>query len=141
MQSNTLTVGEAITRFGVQVDDHLSREATIPVLTGCQAQGDTLILPAPDRAPATTPIPAMGVPVVKGEVGGNTHLLLPGGFFDAALLGQGEDVSLVLGVLTVPKGSVVYQAHSEHGFLGIGPGNFTVSRQREQSDVIRLVQD
>src|SRR5664279_615686 len=73
MQNNTLTIGEAITRFGVQVDDHLSREATIPVLTGPQAQGDTLILPAPDLAPATTPIPAAGVAVVKGEAGGNTH--------------------------------------------------------------------
>jgi len=27
MQNNTLTIGEAITRFGVQVDEHLSREA------------------------------------------------------------------------------------------------------------------
>jgi len=141
MQNNTLTIGEAITRFGVQVDEHLSREATIPVLTGCQAQGDTLILPAPDQAPATTPIPAMGVPVVKGEVGGNTHLLLPGGFFDAAPQVQTEDASLVLGTLTVPQGAVVYQAHPEHGYAGIGAGTYTVSRQREQADVIRMVQD
>jgi len=140
MQNNTLTIGEAITRFGVQVDDHLSREATIPVLTGPQAQGDTLILPAPDLAPATTPIPAMGVAVVKGEVGGNTHLLLPGGFFDGAPQ-AGDGSTLVLGTLTVPKGSVVYQAHPEHGYAGIGAGTYTVSRQREQSDVIRLVQD
>jgi len=141
MQNNTLTIGEAITRFGVQVDEHLSREATIPVLTGCQAQGDTLILPAPDQAPATTPIPAMGVPVVKGEVGGNTHLLLPGGFFDAAPQARTEDASLVLGTLTVPQGATVYQAHPEHGYAGIGAGTYTVSRQREQADVIRMVQD
>ena len=138
MQSNTLTVGEAITRFGVQVDDHLSREATIPVLTGPQAQGDTLILPAPDQAPATTPIPAVGVAVVKGEVGGNTHLLLPGGFFDAATITEG---SLVLGTLTVPVGATVYQAHPEHGYAGIGAGTYTISRQREQADEIRMVQD
>jgi len=141
MQNNTLTIGEAITRFGVQVDEHLSREATIPVLTGCQAQGDTLILPAPDQAPATTPIPAMGVAVVKGEVGGNTHLLLSGGFFDAAPETRDDTTSLVLGKLTVPQGSVVYQAHPEHGYAGIGAGTYTVSRQREQADVIRMVQD
>jgi len=141
MQNNTLTIGEAITRFGVQVDEHLSREATIPVLTGCQAQGDTLILPAPDQAPATTPIPAMGVPVVKGEVGGNTHLLLPGGFFDAAPQARTEDASLVLGTLTVPQGATVYQAHQEHGFLGIGAGTYGISRQREQADIVRMVQD
>jgi len=141
MQTNTLTIGEAITRFGVQVDDHLSREATIPVLTGAQAQGDTLILPAPDQVPATTPIPAMGVAVVRGEVGGNTHLLLPGGFFDAGPTIQDGTDSLVLGKLTVPQGSVVYQAHPEHGYAGIGAGTYTVSRQREQADVIRMVQD
>lgn len=138
-----LTIEQAIRTFGVDVDEHLDREATIPVHAGLQFQGDVAIVP--DRmcggqlAAATTPVPRAGVAIVRGENGGNTHLLLGERcFFDASRVG---DVGLELGVLTVPAGEVAYVAHPEHAYSGIAPGTYELRRQREQADVIRLVQD
>lgn len=140
--ATVLTIEQAIQTFGVDVDEHLDRQATIPVLDGLQFQGDVAIVP--DRmcgqlAPATTPVPRAGVAVVRGENGGNTHLLLGERcFFDA---GQPGDEDLELGVLTVPAGQVAYLAHPEHAYSGIAPGTYELRRQREQADQIRLVQD
>lgn len=138
-----LTIEQAIATYGVDVDEHLDRQATIPVHDGLQFQGDVAIVP--DRmcggqlTPATTPVPQAGVAVVRGENGGNTHLLLGARcFFDAGQPG-GEDLDL--GVLTVPEGEVAYVAHPEHAYSGIAPGTYELRRQREQADVIRLVQD
>jgi len=139
-----LTVEQAIAKFGVDVDEHLDRQATIPVLDGLQAQGDIIVVP--DRmcggqlAPATTPVPKGGYPVVRGEAGGNTHLLLAEGkvFFDPARVGDGD---LELGVLTVAPGSLGHLAHPEHSYASIAPGTYELRRQREQADAIRPVQD
>lgn len=137
------TLAEVINRHGVDVLDHLDRQLEVPVLAGLQAQGDVMVVPegiAFVRQLATTPVPRSGVAVVKGENGGNTHLLLAEGtvFFDSI---PRTDSGLDLGVLTVPAGSTALLAHPEHGYAGIAAGTYTVRRQREQADEIRLVQD
>ena len=47
----------------------------------------------------------------------------------------------VLALLTVPEGSIAYLAHPEHAYTGIGPGSYTLRRQREQADELRMVAD
>jgi hypothetical protein len=137
-----LTIHDAIARFGVPVEEHLDRQATIPVHEGLQLQGDVAIIPAvmvDGLAPAVTPIPAEGYPVVRGEVGGNTHLLLTDGaaFFDQ----RSDESGLALGVLTVPDGATAYLAHPEHAYAGIATGTYLLRRQREQADQPRAVSD
>jgi hypothetical protein len=80
------------------------------------------------------------VPVVRGEKGGNTHAIVADGpvFCDTR---EARATDLTLAVLTVPEGSVAYLAHPEHAYTGIGPGSYTLRRQREQSEEMRLVQD
>lgn len=142
--SNTITtVAHAEQAFGVAVDEHHDRQADIPVLTGLQFQGDVAVIPDQRHTPATTEIPTKGVPVVKGENGGNTHLLLADGacFFDASATAGDDPDDLDLGTLTVFEGATAYLAHPEHAFSGIGTGTYTLRRQREQADVARFVQD
>lgn len=132
------TIGQAITTFGVTIDEHLDRQAEIPILAGLQFQGDVAVVPA-DRDPARTPIPETGVPVVRGQAEANTHLLLATGkaFFTPGRSRGG----LVLGVLTVAEGATAYLAHPEHAFTGIAPGTYELRRQREQAGRARLVAD
>lgn len=129
-----MLLSELETRFNIQVDDHLARDLDIPVVTGLQRQGDVIVIPT-DNAGGGAPIPAEGVAVVRGENGGNTHLLLGDGTFQATGTG------LSLGFLTVPDGGVAVLAHPEHGFNRIGGGVYEIRRQREQADEIRMVQD
>lgn len=123
------TLAEAIEAHGIDVDEHLDRQMTIPILTGLQAQGDVMVVPRPTLAPAAVAVPRRGVAVVRGEFGGHTHMLLAEGevWFDGA---EGED-GLDLGVLTVAEGSVAYLAHPEHAYSGIGAGTYVLRRQRE----------
>lgn len=139
----TTQLAQLIDRHGVDVLEHLDRDVTVPVIAGLQAQGDIIVIPAAMSRPAqtaTTAVPKDGVAVVRGENGGNTHLLLPDGDvrWDAAAPRAGE---LRLGVLTVAAGSTGYLAHPEHGYTGIAPGTYEIRRQREQANEIRLVQD
>jgi hypothetical protein len=135
----TATLAELITTHQVDVDPHLDRELSIPVLTGPQRQGDVIILPRRDRKPAATPVPATGTPVVRGENGGNTHAIVG----TAALcdLRTATVDDLTLAILTVPAGSEAYLMHPEHGANGIGPGTYELRRQREQADELRVVAD
>jgi hypothetical protein len=136
-----ITLDEAITGFGVDVLDHLDRTVSIPVISQIGRQGDVLILArGPRQKAAITPLPADGFPAVRGESGGNTHLLLVDGeaFYDPE---TPSPTKLDLGVLTVADGSTAYLAHPEHGYIGIAPGNYTLRRQREQADELRLVAD
>jgi hypothetical protein len=139
--SQTLTLGDAITHYDIDVLEHLDRQISIPVLTGVQRQGDVIFLPR-NISPATTLVPKTGHPVVRGENGGNTHLLLDGFggpiYFDPT---QATAGNLRLGVLTVPDESVAFLAHPEHGYMGFGPGTYVAHRQREQADELRLVTD
>jgi hypothetical protein len=135
------TVNDLIAVHGVDIDPHLDRQATVPVSTGAQRQGDVIVIPAVmvgrGLSAAATPVPAAGVAVVRGEAGGNTHLLLA----DGPVRYDSTPAELTLGVLTVENGAVAYLAHPEHGYAGIGPGTYVVRRQREQADEIRMVQD
>lgn len=132
-------LSELIDRHGIDVDAHLDRELSVRVLTGVQRQGDVLVCPDP-KASATTPVPVSGVPVVRGEAGGNTHALVADGPVMCDLVPTRRG-SLVLAHVTVPQGSVAYLAHPEHAYSGIGPGSYTIRRQREQADEIRIVAD
>ena len=132
------TLDEVAQLAAVTVLDHLDAQVDVPVLTDPQAQGDLIVIPGPATPVATTPVPAAGVPVVRGENGGNTHLLIGDGpvHFDDGTAG-----AQTLGVLTVPDRSTAYLIHPEHGATGIGAGTYVVRRQREQADEIRLVAD
>ena len=136
---------ELISRYGMDVDAHLDRDADIPVLTGPQAQGDIGIRPvrpqpaggslfrrlragSSRRAAAVTAIPAGGIVIATGQEG-HEHRLLPGpARFDPVHPFSG---SLLIGILTVPAGGEAYLAHDQHGYLGIGEGTYEVGGQRE----------
>lgn len=134
------TLAEAIDRHGVDVHEHLDRQFTIPVLSGPQRQGDVLVLPTPGHPKATTVVTPEGFPVVRGEAGGNTHLLLAAGDvrFDVR---TASATDLVLGRLSVADNAEAFLAHPEHGYVGIAPGEYEIRRQREQADELRMVAD
>lgn len=135
--TTTLTLGEAIEQYGVDVLEHLDRDLEVPVHAGLQMQGDVAVVPC-GIEPAAAEVPAEGVPVVQGENGGNTHLLLAEGDVRFDRVGNG---GLAVGVLSVPVDAVAFLAHPEHGYLGIGPGTYELRRQREQAEEERLVAD
>lgn len=134
------TLATLITTHGVDVHDHLDRDEIVPVHDGLQFQGDVAVIPTEDPSVVGGAVPADGIPVVRGENGGNTHLLLPAPGVTWAPTDSGRS-GLDLGVLTVAAGATAWLAHPEHGYLGIGPGRYTVRRQREQADEIRVVAD
>jgi len=138
--TTTMTVAALEERTGITIDEHLIRSVEIPVLAGVpQRQGDILFIPEIPTLAASTPIPAAGYPVVRGENGGNTHALHTDrgrAYYDPATR-DGQR----LGVLTVEADSVAILSHPEHGFMAFGPGTYIVNRQREQADAIRMVQD
>ena len=119
----------------------VATDLDIPVLDGLQRQGDVFIIPTRNSKAmldAATPIPAEGIPVVRGEAGGNTHLLIADG--EALWLPNiGRDAEL--GVIVIPRGTVCYLLHPEHGGMAIAPGTYRTRRQREQADEERLVAD
>lgn len=115
----------------------------IPTVAGLQHQGDVSVVPAhmvtDYRTPATS-VPAAGVPVVRGESGGNTHLLLASG--DVWLdLRPASAEDLTLGSLLVGEGATAWLDHPEHGNSGIAPGEYVLRRKREQADELRMVAD
>lgn len=136
MQLQTLT-----RQYDVEVLEHLDQQVEIPVLTGKpQAQGDVLVRPVAE-AEASTLVPARGVPVVRGESNGNTHLLVAEGDvrFDANPRFGVDD--LVRGSLIVEPGATAYLLHPEHGGAGIGEGCYEIRGQVEYADFIRIVAD
>lgn len=130
------TLEEIMNPHRVEIPAHLEAQAEVPLLTGLQRQGDVLIVPMrPGLVDGLADIPRSGIAVVKGEAGGNTHLLVGTG--KMALRSRGQD----LGTLVVKEGESAYLIHPEHGATGIGPGMYTIRRQREMADEIRLVAD
>jgi hypothetical protein len=133
-----LTIAEAIATFGVQVGEHLDRQAQIPVLAGLQFQGDVAIVPR-ERPPASDPVPAGGVAVVRSELGGSPHVLLAAGAvtFDH----RSCDAGRLLGVLSVADGAVAYLAHPQHAYNGIAPGTYEIRRRREMAGALPFALD
>lgn len=115
----------------------------IPVLAGVQRQGDVLVLPVHGGLfdAATTPVPAGGTPVVRGENGGNTHAIYAadGPVFCDTFAASTTDLKVA--VLSVPEGSTAYLGHPEHGYMGIAPGSYELRRQREMGEQVRMVAD
>lgn len=134
------TLEKLITEFGVDVHEHLDRDELVPVHSSIQRQGDVAFIPVDSRPSAGhRPIPAAGVAVVRGENGGNTHLLLGQGTYRSIVSSDPSDT--LIGELVVGEGETAYVAHSEHGYLGIGPGVYQARRKREQADVVRRIAD
>lgn len=133
------TLAQIETQYGLTHLDHLDRDADLPTVTRLAFQGDVAIIRRAGKfKPATTPIPPAGFPAVRGENGGNTHLLVGVGCYDQ----QAPSASnLMLGVLTVPAGGTCLLSHPEHGGMVIAPGTYELRRQREQADELRLVAD
>lgn len=129
------TLTSVFARHDLTVPDHLVADVEIPICSGLQRQGDVIVIPTRAGKEKSVPIPAEGVPVVRGENGGNTHLLVGDGSWAPS-----TDL-LTLGVLTVRAGGVAYLLHPEHGGQGIAPGSYRIGRQREQADEIRRVAD
>lgn len=121
--------------YNVTIPPHLEAQAEIPILSGLQRQGDLIVIPHHQGADTGTAIPSEGVAVIRGEAGGNTHLLVGDGHFRPVVAGAD------LGTLTVPDGGTAYLLHPEHGAQGFAPGTYLIRRQREQADEIRLVAD
>jgi len=117
-----------------EIPAHLVAETEVPLCSGLQRQGDVLVRPTRKSAKAGVRIPKDGVPVVRGENGGNTHLLVGDGTWASV-----EGDLLELGVVDVE--TECYLMHPEHGAQGLAPGSYVISRQREQADEIRRVQD
>lgn len=111
----------------------LADDLEIPVIAGLpQAQGDLIVVPVP-KVTAGKPIPAEGVPLLRGN-GGHTHLLVGDGTWTPA-------PGMELGTLTVPDGGEAYLIHEEHGGTGIGAGTYRVGRQQEAWEQVRAVAD
>lgn len=123
--------------YGTDIPTHLIESADIPVLAGLQCQGDLAIIPTRPGLHATTiGVPPEGVPVVRGENGGHTHLLV-----GENILWSPSTDEFDIGTVTVPVGAVGWLLHPEHGANAFGPGTYRVRRQREQADAIRRVAD
>lgn len=128
---------------GTATWEELAARLDIPTTSGLQHQGDVSVIPATmvtDYRTPTTPIPAAGVPVVRGEATGNTHLLIASGDVHLDLY-EANAESLTLGCLHVAAGATAWLDHPEHGNSGIGPGQYVLRRKREQADQLRLIAD
>lgn len=152
------TYADVLGAHDIEVPAHLARDMEIPVLSGLQVQGDVAVIPVqpvvvrdPKSGVTTvdssgrfmshvaTKVPPEGVAVVRGENGGNTHLLIGEGVLWAPETGRAGEQDL--GLLTVPEGVTAFLLHPEHGANAMAPGNYVLRRQCEQADEIRLVAD
>ncbi len=140
MTNAATTYDDVLRAHGVTIPAHLEAQAAIPVLTGLQVQGDVAIIPARPSAKKGTLVPPQGIAVVRGESGGNTHLLVAEGAVSWAPVVGNPDL-LDLCVVTVPEGATAFLLHPEHGANAMGAGNYTIRRQREQADELRMVAD
>jgi len=134
------TYADVMTRHDVTIPSHLEAQAEVPILSGLQFQGDVAIIPRRKGKTANpSPVPAEGVPVVRGENGGHTHLLVAAGpvSWSPTTTATGQ----TLGTVGVPEGSTAFLLHPEHGAMGLAPGSYELRRQREQAEEIRLVAD
>jgi hypothetical protein len=141
------TYRSALALAGVSVPGHLMADAEVPVLTQAQAQGDLLILPGPaDGLPSWTTVPDDGVQLIRGEASGNTHWLHRG--FDSpgvrwAPPARQNAAGTVVAHVHVPADESALLLHTdEHGANAMGPGDYTLLRKRERTEMgVRYVRD
>ena len=135
----TTTYAEILGRHDVEIPAHLAAQAEVPILVGVpQRQGDVYVKPYTGARTEGVQVQAEGVAVVRGENGGNTHLLVAEGAVTWAPEGG---TGLRLGIFTVAKNAVAYLLHPEHGASAFGAGSYECRRKREQADIVRIVQD
>ena len=135
------TLAEVMSPHGVEIPKHLEEQAEVPLISGVQRQGDVIVVPMRHGEIAgLETVRSEGVPVVRGEAGGNTHLLVADGAVSFAPAPSTRG-GLALGSLAVEKDAAAYLIHPEHGATGIAPGSYRISRQREQAEIERLVAD
>lgn len=138
----TTTYSQILDRHQVEIPAHLQADAEIPVLSGMQRQGDVIVIPMrAAKVAGLEPVPADGVAVVRGEVGGNTHLLVADGPGVGWAARNATATAPDLGTLVVPEGSAAYLLHPEHGAQGIAAGDYVIRRQVEAGETQRLVAD
>ena len=135
----TATIDSIMTKHRVDIPAHLEAQAEVPLISDkAQRQGDVMVIPSrPGKIAGMKPVPAEGVPVVRGD-GGNTHLLVSEGPVSWAPV---KTVGAIQGTVVVEEGGSAYLIHPEHGATAFGPGQYTIRRQREQAEEIRLVAD
>lgn len=132
------TYADVLSAHDIELPAHLVADAEIPVVSGkMQRQGDVAIIPMrAGQVDGLKPIPAEGIVVVRGESGGNTHLLVGSGRW-----APNTNDRAVCGTLMVEEGEAAYLTHPEHGGQGIGEGSYIVRRQVEQAEELRIVAD
>jgi len=141
------TFAQALGKIGVSIPGHLIADAEVPVLTGVQAQGDLIIVPAAldDFTVEGVPLESVnekGVQVVVGEATGNTHWLHCGFDSPGVRWGRVTGHDLVLGVVSVPEGQSAELIHTdEHGANAMGPGLYVIRGKRELAEQVRRVAD
>jgi hypothetical protein len=144
------TYAEALGKIGVTIPDHLMADAEVPVLTGVQAQGDLIIVPAGEAGMdlfdttqwTLQPVPSSGVQVVVGEATGNTHWLHRGFESPDVMWARVTGDPLVIGVVAVPEGQSAELIHTdEHGANAMGAGMYVIRGKQELADQIRRVAD
>ena len=133
-----LTLADLTSRTGLDVLDHLEREAAIPVTGHLQAQGDLIVIPAEmintvNLLPYVRwrPVPPEGVELVRGVAGNNPHTLVADPGTCHVTTAFQDRLGLTIAILdnTAPA----YLVHPEHGASGIAPGHWLVRRQQEST--------
>ncbi|QRY63575.1 hypothetical protein JVX90_04950 [Gordonia sp. PDNC005] len=131
------TLAHLAVRAGIDVLDHLDKQVHVPVISGIQAQGDLIVIPA-DLVPevrtfADRPfeVRGAGIELLRSESGGNPHVLVS----DVGLCRWNPQVRdsfrLALGLLETTV--TAYLIHPEHGATGMAPGRYVIRRQRDRS--------
>ncbi len=138
----TATLETVLGQHKVEIPAHLEAQAEIALISDKPIrQGDVYVIPhRAGHVDGAAQVPPEGVPVVRGEAGGNTHLLVAEGTVLWAPRTGSPDAA-DMGTLVVEEGSSAFLIHPEHGAAGMGPGHFTIRRQREQAEEVRLVAD
>ena len=132
------TISEVMTAYEVEIPAHLEAAAEVPLSSGPIRQGDVFVLPMrAGKVDGLKPVPREGIAVVRGEAGGNTHLLVAEGDVMYAPRDNGTPDQ---GTLVVGDGAA-FLIHPEHGAQGIASGSYIIRRQVEQADAIRIVAD
>ena len=140
------TITKLQKKFGSTDLDHLLEafgDAEVPVIAGKpQHQGDLFIVPMrKGNVEGLEKVPTEGVAVIRGEAGGNTHLLLAEGDVQFARAPQTRTGGVLLGTMLVGEGGIAVLHHIEHGYNLVGPGMYSLRGKRTQMSEVTRVTD